>query len=80
MASNPDERYAAPDQMVSELALVAHALGLRPEHPDGLVWATPLFSRPSMVWLFWHQNRAWLLTIAALLVEWVADNHGTLAV
>lgn len=68
MASNPDERYATPDHLISELASVAHAFGLRPEHPDGLVWTTPLFTRPSMLWLFWHQNRAWLLTIAVLLV------------
>jgi serine/threonine-protein kinase len=75
MASNPDERYATPDHLVSELAAVAHAFGLRPEHPDGFVWTTPLFNRPSMLWLFWHQNRAWLLTIAVLLVIVIGINQ-----
>ena len=68
MASNPDERHATPDQLISDLATVAQSLGFRPEHPDGLTWAMPSLHRPSALWLFWHENRAWLLTIAALLV------------
>jgi serine/threonine-protein kinase len=65
MASNPDERYATPDQLIHDLALVAQSLGLRQLHPDHLIWTVPLYNRRSAVW---EQNRGWLLTVAMLLV------------
>lgn len=38
MASDPDERYAAPAVLIDELMAVASQLGLTGIQPDGLVW------------------------------------------
>ncbi len=65
MASNPDERYPSPDHLIHDLVLVAHALGLRPTHPDGLVWTAPLYHPRSQ---FWERNRGWVMTLALLLL------------
>ncbi len=65
MASNPDERYATPDHLIHDLALVAQSLGLRQLHPDHLIWTVPQYDRRSA---FWEQNRGWLLTVAMLVV------------
>jgi serine/threonine-protein kinase len=65
MASNPDERYATPDHLIHDLALVAHSLGLRQLHPDHLIWTVPQYDGRSV---FWEQNRGWLLTVAMLII------------
>ncbi len=65
MATNRDERYASPDHLIHDLGLVANALGLRPMHPDNMIWSKPLYEREPA---FWENNRGWLLTVAALLV------------
>ena len=65
MASHPDERYATPDHLIHDLALVAQSLGLRQLHPDHLIWTVPEYDWRSA---FWEQNRGWLLTAAILVV------------
>jgi serine/threonine-protein kinase len=65
MASNPDDRYTTPDQLIHDLALVAQSLGLRQLHPDHLIWTVPQYDWRSA---FWEQNRGWLLTMAILVV------------
>lgn len=65
MATNRDERYATPDQLIHDLSLVANALGLRPMHPENAIWSKPLYEREPA---FWENNRGWLMTLAVLLV------------
>lgn len=63
MASDPDRRYANPDELIRDLLLVARALGLRIAHPDSVVWVSPQAGRPN----FFQRNAAWLTMAAALL-------------
>ena len=64
MASNPDERYQRPDDLMSDLMIIASSLGLRAASPEGVVWSVPRVVRPH----FWERNLGWVAMGAALLV------------
>lgn len=65
MASNPDERYATPDNLISDLIQIAESLGLQPAVPDAAIWTTPLFSRRNS---YWDGTRTWMAVALVLLL------------
>ena len=65
MASNPDDRYAGPDELIGDLSEVAASLGLRPSHADNLVWTRPPYERQPG---FFEANKGWLLMLSILLL------------
>ncbi|MEX2287239.1 MAG: serine/threonine-protein kinase [Planctomycetaceae bacterium] len=64
MASNPDERYQRPDDVMADLMIIAGSLGLRAASPEGIVWSVPRIVRPR----FWERNLGWVAMGTALLL------------
>jgi len=73
MSSNPDERYATPDLLITDLVEVAKDLGLRPEVPDTTVWTTPLFKHNSSNW---SSTNTWMSVSMVLLVTVLLVDRG----
>lgn len=65
MASNPDERYATPDALITDLVQIAESLGLSPTYPEAVVWTSPLFKTRSP---YWDGSRTWMAVALVLLL------------
>ncbi len=65
MASDPDERYASPDELIEDLSSIAHRFGLRPVSTESIVWSQP---RTPDGWDLWKQYGGWMITAALLLI------------
>jgi eukaryotic-like serine/threonine-protein kinase len=65
MASDPSERYQFADELIGDLAILAHAYGLRPIASEAHIWAAP---QTLSGWALLRRYRAWLATAAMLLV------------
>src|SRR5690606_5172380 len=65
MASDPAERYQLADELIGDLAILAHAYGLRPIASEAHIWAPP--SRLSG-WALLRRHQAWIATAALLIV------------
>ncbi len=64
MASDPDERFQTPEELMYHLMQVAGQLDLRGVNPEGLVWTSPTNSRLS----FLEKHVGWIATAAVLLI------------
>ncbi|QDV15518.1 Serine/threonine-protein kinase PK-1 [Gimesia panareensis] len=64
MASDPDERFQTPEELMFHLMQVAGQLDLRGVNPEGLVWTSPTSSRIS----FLEKHVGWIATAAVLLI------------
>lgn len=64
MASDPRRRYAAPDDVIQHLLVLAGQLGLRAVSGDGLIWA----GSRSRLGKFWEKNLPWMLTASVLIL------------
>ncbi len=65
MASDPDERYRSPNELIEDLSLIAHRFGLRPTPTESIVWSQP---RAADGWDIWKQYGGWMITAALLLI------------
>jgi serine/threonine-protein kinase len=63
MASDPRRRYATPDELLRDLAVIARGLGLRVVSSDSATLIPEARLRGS----WWDQNFGWMVTAAALL-------------
>jgi len=77
MASDPNDRYKRPEELIRELMVIASGMGLRGVNPEGLVWSTPQVQRPH----FWARNLGWMATTAVLLIvvvllQWLPPGIG----
>ncbi len=64
MASDPNDRYAHPDDLIRDLLMVARSLGLPANTPEGLVWASRWLQKPR----FWERNGVWIASVVTLLL------------
>lgn len=64
MASDPNDRYAHPDDLIRDLLMVARSLGLPANTPEGLVWASRWLQKPR----FWERNGVWIASVVTLLI------------
>lgn len=64
MASDPDDRFQTPEELMFHLMQVAGQLDLRGVNPEGLVWTSPTSSRIS----FLEKHVGWIATAAVLLI------------
>ncbi|QDT76714.1 Serine/threonine-protein kinase PK-1 [Gimesia maris] len=64
MASDPEDRYQAPEELMYQLMQVAGQLDLRGVNPEGLVWTSPTNSRLG----FLERHIGWIATAAVLLI------------
>ncbi|WP_299470026.1 serine/threonine-protein kinase [uncultured Gimesia sp.] len=64
MASDPEERYQTPEELMFHLMQVASQLDLRGVNPEGLVWTSPTSSRLG----FLEKHVGWIATAAVLLI------------
>ena len=64
MASDPRRRYATPDELLRDLAVIARSLGLRVVSTD----STTLLPEARLRGSWWDRNFGWVFTAAALLV------------
>jgi serine/threonine-protein kinase len=63
MAKDPRNRYADPNDLVTDLLLLADQLGLQPMSPVSRIWLAPQESSRS----FLHWHLPWMAPVAALL-------------
>ncbi|MCA9020798.1 MAG: hypothetical protein KDA74_11680, partial [Planctomycetaceae bacterium] len=64
MASDPEDRYQTPEELMYQLMQVAGQLDLRGVNPEGLVWTSPTNSRLG----FLERHIGWIATAAVLLI------------
>jgi len=64
MASDPEDRYQTPEELMYHLMQVASQLDLRGVNPEGLVWTSPTNSRLG----FLEKHVGWIATAAVLLI------------
>ncbi|QDU37267.1 Serine/threonine-protein kinase PknD [Maioricimonas rarisocia] len=72
MASQPDDRYGTVDALIDDLSAVAHNMGLRPVHPESLIWVEPLSMRSSRGW---ERNAIWVAMAGVLVAIVWGLNH-----
>jgi len=70
MASNPDDRYASPVDLIHDLSEVAHSLGLQPSIPETMVWTPAL---PPVRRSIWEGASTWMAVALLLVVLVIAD-------
>ncbi|WP_139228672.1 serine/threonine-protein kinase [Planctomicrobium piriforme] len=70
MASNPDERYATPDDLMADLIPVAQSLGLEATPADSVIWSSGHFAKPKSRW---EGTPTWTAVALLLLVLVFAD-------
>ncbi len=64
MAADPEDRYGSPDELIHDLSIVAHGLGLRPVFTENQLWSLPVHrGLPTL----WESYRGWILTLGLLL-------------
>ena len=66
MASDPDDRFQTPEELMYHLMQVAGILDLRGVNPEGLVWTSPTSGRSRISFLEKHVG--WIATAAVLLI------------
>lgn len=64
MASDPEDRFQTPEELMYQLMQVASQLDLRGVNPEGLVWTSPTNSRLG----FLEKHIGWIATAAVLLI------------
>lgn len=64
MSSEASKRYATPDELLRDLAVIARSLGLRMVSPDSAALVPASRLRGS----WWDRNFGWILTAAALVL------------
>lgn len=64
MASDPDDRYQTPEELMYQLMQIANRLDLRGVNPEGLVWTSPGNSRVG----FFEKHVGWVATVTVLLI------------
>lgn len=64
MASEPEDRFQTPEELMYQLMQVAGQLDLRGVNPEGLVWTSPTNSRLG----FLEKHIGWIATAAVLLI------------
>ncbi|HAH47620.1 MAG TPA: hypothetical protein DCM07_22710, partial [Planctomycetaceae bacterium] len=64
MASDPEDRFQTPEELMYQLMQVAGQLDLRGVNPEGLVWTSPTNSRLG----FLEKHIGWIATAAVLLI------------
>ena len=64
MASDPQDRFQTPDQLIRELMTVARTLGMRSLTTETLIWAPAKGGRRQ----FWERHLGWMSTAAALVL------------
>ncbi|MFK7778415.1 MAG: serine/threonine-protein kinase [Gimesia sp.] len=64
MASEPEDRYQTPEELMYHLIQIASQLDLRGVNPEGLVWTSPSNSRLG----FLEKHVGWIATAAVLLI------------
>jgi serine/threonine-protein kinase len=64
MASDPKRRYANPEELLRDLAVIARGLGLRVISSD----SATLVPEARLKGLWWEQNFGWMVTAAALVL------------
>jgi len=62
MASDADRRYATPDELIRDLAVVASGMGLRGVNPEGVIWTRSRVARRP----FWERHAGLIATTAIL--------------
>jgi len=72
MASKPDDRYGTVDALIEDLSAVAHGMGLRPAHPESLIWVEPMSVRVSQGW---ERNAIWVAMAGVLVAIVWGLNH-----
>ena len=64
MASEAEDRYQTPEELMYHLIQIASQLDLRGVNPEGLVWTSPSSSRLG----FLEKHVGWIATAAVLLI------------
>ncbi len=64
MASEAEDRYQTPEELMFHLIQIASQLDLRGVNPEGLVWTSPSSSRLG----FLEKHVGWIATAAVLLI------------
>jgi len=64
MASEAEDRYQTPEELMYHLIQIASQLDLRGVNPEGLVWTSPANSRLG----FLEKHVGWIATAAVLLI------------